>query len=160
VSARDQDSNGRLDAKPWGGKLAAGPSLSWPWKNLSVGVEYAYLSDGGATPADYLEVQADRAPDALPYLGRHYLSSFVGADLIPVLNLSAIGLFNVEDGSGLSGVSLKYNAADEVDILLGAFAPWGAPSSTPDPLTPSFVQVGSEFGDAPLTVYVETRAFF
>lgn len=162
VSVHDEDSNGRLDARPWAGKLAAGPSITWPWKNLALGFEYAYLSDGGKDPADYLTAQAAKPPDALPYLGRHYLNSYASVDLIPVLNLSTVAILNAADGSGLSGLTLKYNAADEVDVLVGAFFPWGkAPLvDAGDPLNSAPFTLASEFGGAPLTVYIETRAFF
>ena len=108
-------------------------------------------------------MRATQTKDALPYLGRHYVGGYAGVDIVPVINAAALSLINAQDGSGIVGVSLKYNAADEVDLLLGGFVPWGrAPTPRAPTMDPGALpfSLQSEFGGSPLTLYVESRVFF
>ena len=78
-----------------------------------------------------------------------------GLEAMPTLRLSATGLVNAGDGSGLVGLAALYSVANEVDLAFGGFVPWGrAPTFNPTPV------LGSEFGAQPLTLFVETRVFF
>ena len=62
-------------------------------------------------------------------------------------------------GSGLAGLSLAYNVADESDLILGLFVPWGRGLRDVNPMAGTFA-LGSEFGLSPLLVYLESRVFF
>jgi hypothetical protein len=88
-------------------------------------------------------------------LGRHYVGLVTGLEAAPTLRLSATGLVNAGDRSGLVGLAALYSVANEVDLAFGGFVPWGrAPTFNPTRL------LGSEFGAQPLTVFVESRVFF
>ena len=68
-------------------------------------------------------------------------------------------LVSATDGSGLAGLSLQYNVANESDLFLGVFVPWGKGLGSLDPTT-GLPTLGSEFGLAPMSVYLESRVFF
>ncbi|MGB1277057.1 MAG: hypothetical protein ACPG77_15035, partial [Nannocystaceae bacterium] len=82
-----------------------------------------------------------------------------GLDLIPILRLQTLGLVNASDGSGLGGLTFAYNAADEVDLIVGSYIPWGKKLRNVDPIAGTF-NLGSEYGLSALTIYLETRVFF
>ena len=78
---------------------------------------------------------------------------------VPILRLGVTSLVSASDGSGLAGLSLQYNVANESDLFLGVFVPWGRGLNGIDPAT-GLPNLGSEFGLAPLSVYLESRVFF
>lgn len=151
----DRDGNGRDEESPHV-RAAGGPNINFAWQNTTLGAEYAYFSDGGAAPRDYLGTLSSRFPDDLPYLGRHYVGLNAGLDTIPILRLQAITLVNAIDGSGNAGLFLNYNVSDEADISAGGFVPWGRSPS----VGPGGIELGSEFGASPVTAFVESRVFF
>jgi hypothetical protein len=152
----DRAGNGHIDG-PLYGQLSARLEHSWPWHNLTIGGEYAFFSDGAAAPVDYLARAARLFPDELPYLGRHYAGVNSAIDIIPILNLALVGLVNAADGSGISTLSLTYNAANEIDLNLGLLAGWGyrpiaAANGTP--------VLRSELGTTPITAFMQTTISF
>lgn len=152
----DANGDGHLDG-PLYGQLAARVEHSWPWHNLSVGAEYAFFSDGAQAAADYLSRAMRLYPDELPYLGQHYAGVNLAVDLIPILNLGVVGLVNAADGSGITTVSLNYNAADEVNLSLGLLGGWGyRPRATPT----GTLLLRSEFGATPITAFLQTTVSF
>ncbi len=140
-------------------RIAGGPNVAFGWHNTSLSAEYMFVSDGRSNAADYLDRAMSLAPDDIPYLGKHYVSASFGLDIIPILRLQTLALVNASDGSGLGGLTLAYNAADEVDLIVGSFIPWGKKLQNVDPMAGSF-ELGSEYGLAALTIYLETRVFF
>ena len=162
VGFPDEDGDGRRGEDtddPIHVRLSGGPSLNIGWRNSTIGAEYAFVSDGASDPADYLTRIGDLFPDDQPLLARHYVGLNGGVEIVPILYGSVFMLVNGNDGSGLTGLSLLYNVADEADLIAGLFVPWGAePTITMDPMNP--VELRSELGVSPLTVYLEARAFF
>ncbi len=152
----DRNGNGRSDG-PLYGQLSARVEHSWPWRNLSVGGEYAFFSDGAARPADYVARAARLFPDELPYLGRHYAGINGGLDLLPILNLSVVGLVNAADGSGITTVALTYNASNEVDLSLGMLAGWGWRPRADAGGNPV---LRSELGATPITAFAQSTITF
>lgn len=152
----DADGDGRLDG-PLYGQLSARVEHAWPWHNATVGAEYAFFSDGAAAPADYLARAARLFPDELPYLGRHYAGVNAGLDIIPILNLALVGLVNAADGSGITTLSLVYNASNEVDLSLGLLAGWGY---RPRPAADGTPLLRSEFGATPIAAFLQTIIAF
>ena len=73
--------------------------------------------------------------------------------------MGALGLVNARDGPGIAGANLVYSVANEVDFVAGVYAPWGRRPKT-SPLAPGLPIFRSEYGAAPLSVYLETRFFF
>jgi len=152
----DKNGDGHIDG-PLYGQVAVRVEHSWPWHNVTVGGEYAYFSDGAADPAGYLARAALFFPDELPYLGRHYAGVNGGIDLIPILNLGVVGLVNAADGSGITTLSLTYNASNEVDLSLGMLAGWGY---RPRQAADGSIVVRSEFGATPITAFLQTTISF
>lgn len=160
VGIPDAEGDGHdRDDRPIYGRVAAGPSMTFAWQNAVVSAEYMFASDGAGSPSGYIERALASYADDQPYLGQHYAAAMFAAELIPILRGSVTGLVNASDGSGLAGVSLIYNVADESDLIFGVFVPWGRGLRGVDPLT-SFPRLGSELGLSPLSVYLEARVFF
>ena len=161
VGIPDLDGKGRStadEAREIHGRFAGGPNLNFDWHSSMLAVEYAFFSDGIEDVSDPLALLGrvgQRYPDDLPYLGRHYLAASYSLQFIGVLSGGALGMVNAEDGSGLAGLSLNYSVANEADLVAGAFVPWGA-----GPVTDPFPSLQSEFGAAPLSIYLESRVFF
>jgi hypothetical protein len=152
----DADGDGHIDG-PLYGQLAARIEHSWPWHNATLGAEYAFFSDGAAHAADYLARATRLFPDELPYLGQHYAGVNAAIDIIAVLNLGVVGLVNAGDGSGITTVSLVYNASNEVDLSLGMLAGWGwRPIAGPD----GALRLRSEVGATPITAFFQTIVSF
>ncbi|MCB9702815.1 MAG: hypothetical protein H6711_13045 [Myxococcales bacterium] len=160
VGFPDRDGKGHGDDDlPIYVRAVGGPNVAFAWHNASISAEYMLISDGATKASAYL----DRAPeiyvDTVPYLARHYAAAAVGMDVVPILRAAAFGIVNANDGSGLAGLSLAYNVADESDLILGLFVPWGRGLRDVDPMAGTFA-LGSEFGLSPLLVYLESRVFF
>lgn len=159
VGFPDANGDGKLDPdRDVHVRLAAGPDVSFAWQNLVIGAEYAFFSDGGKDPDDYLNRAGRFFADDVPYLGRHYVGASMGMEIIPILRFSAITLVNAGDGSGLAGPFLMLNVADEADLLAGVFIPWGKGADL-DP-TSLNLDLGSEYGLASVSAYLETRVAF
>ncbi|MCA9635433.1 MAG: CDP-alcohol phosphatidyltransferase family protein [Myxococcales bacterium] len=160
VGFPDRDGKGHGDDDlPIYVRAVGGPNVAFAWHNASISAEYMLISDGATKASAYL----DRAPeiyvDTVPYLARHYAAAAVGMDVVPILRAAAFGIVNANDGSGLAGLSLAYNVADESDLILGLFVPWGRGLRDVNPMAGTFA-LGSEFGLSPLLVYLESRVFF
>jgi hypothetical protein len=152
----DRDGDGHIDG-PLYGQGAARIEHSWPWHNVTIGGEYAFFSDGAGTATDYLVRATQLFPDELPYLGRHYAGVNAALDIIPILNLAVVGLVNAADGSGITTVSLNYNASNEVDLNLGMLAGWGY---RPIPASDGTPVLRSEFGSTPIAAFLQTTIAF
>jgi hypothetical protein len=142
------------------GRLAAGLDLNLAWRNLTIGAEYMFLSDGALGTSGYLARLTRFFPDDQPFLGRHYVGLVAGLDIVPILRLTATGLFNATDASGLAALVLAYSISDEADALVGVFLPWGdrpVEDSGPPFYGPA---VRSEFGLVPIMLFIEMRFYF
>ncbi|HVI04295.1 MAG TPA: hypothetical protein VM869_36655 [Enhygromyxa sp.] len=160
VGIPDEEGDGHdRDDRPIYGRVAGGPSMMFAWQNAVLSAEYLFASDGASSPSGYTERALASYTDDQPYLGQHYVAAAFAAEIIPILRGSVTGLVNATDGSGLAGGSLIYNVADESDLILGAFVPWGRGLRGIDPVS-GFPQLGSELGLSPLSVYLEARVFF
>lgn len=147
------------------GRVAAGFDLNFAWHNSSLGAEYMFISDGAAHPSGYPGRYGRLMPDDIAFLGRHYVGLTAGGEIIPILRLQAMALFNARDFSGLGAVFLVLNASDEIDIMAGLLAPWGRePGTAPWPSAASprmtIPVIESEFGLTPLTAFIESRFYF
>lgn len=160
VGFPDRDGRGRgADDLPIYVRAAGGPSVSFAWRNANLGAEYMFISDGSKKASGYAPRALGLYSDTVPFLARHYVSASFGLDLVPILKAQTFTLVNASDGSGLAGLSLFYNVANESDLILGLFAPWGRGFRGFDPMT-MLPQIGSEYGLSPLVVYLESRVFF
>ncbi|MCK5689737.1 hypothetical protein KAI87_10730, partial [Myxococcota bacterium] len=128
------------------------------WHNTSVSFEYMYRSDGEPEPIDYLNSYDRLFPDDLAYGGQHYAAMALGGEILPILRLGFFAYANLNDASGLGGLSLIYSASDEVEMMLGSYLPFGEKNKTltADP----FFEMKSEYGSMPQMLYGEVRAYF
>lgn len=160
VGFPDRDGRGRgAGDLPIYVRAAGGPNVAFAWRNANLGAEYMFISDGSKRPDGYVQRAATLYADTVPFLARHYVAANFGLDLVPILKAQTFTLIDASDGSGLAGLSLLYNVADESDLIFGLFAPWGRGFRGFDPVTMS-PRVGSEYGLSPLVAYFESRVFF
>jgi len=162
VGFPDQDGDGVLDGdegllREIHAHVAAGADMRFAWRNISLGLEVMYQSDGASHPGRYTQRQLD--PDELPYLGQLYLGFSASGEIIPILHGSLLVMFNAQDLSGMTALTLLYNIADEADFVAGVLLPWGERPSLPLTMT-GWPQLNSEFGMMPVTVFLETRFYF
>jgi hypothetical protein len=156
----DGETAGGLPRDRIHGRLAAGLEYPIAWHNSSIGLEYAFLSDGAARSEEALERAARFFPDDLPYLGQHYLGLNLGGEIIPILYAGIVNLFNLQDPSGLCALTLLYSIADEAEFVGGFFLPWGGKPTvdTTQPVASTLLR--SEYGAMPFLVFMETRFSF
>ncbi|MCB9753172.1 MAG: hypothetical protein H6713_24715 [Myxococcales bacterium] len=153
------------------GRVAAGFDVGFVWHNASIAAEYAFFSSGARRAADYISQLTTLYPDDIPYLGQHHLGLTAGLQPVPIVTLNAFSILNLGDGSGMAGPLLMLSISDEVDLLLGMYVPWGKRASTSTLEVANPVGTGtttttvvdalrSEFGVAPLSVFLELRSYF
>ncbi len=142
------------------GSFAVGFDYLHTWQNLSMGVEYLFASNGASHPSGYITRFMSFFPDEVPFMGRHYVGLSAGLDIIPILRLNTMALFNVNDYSGLASLFLLWNIADEVDGLLGLLVPWGEEPVADDGPPTHEPAIGSEFGLMPVMLFMEMRFYF
>jgi hypothetical protein len=142
------------------GRLSAGLDVVLAWRNVSLGAEYMFLSDGAGRTSRYIDRLLSFFPDDQLFLGQHYVGLSAGMDLVPILRLNTMLLFNATDYSGLAAIMFLYSIADEADAVFGLMVPWGDEplyDSGPPTYGPS---IESEYGMMPLVLYLETRFYF
>jgi hypothetical protein len=167
----DRNGDGRLDdvdgdgekADDIHGRVAGGFNILFAWHNVTLGAEYMFISDGASRGGDYAARVMRLYPDDIPTMGRHYVGLSAGGEIIPILMLQTMALFNVSDHSGLGMVSLVCSAADEIEFVAGVLIPFGPEPSmgSADILGPAaFPVIESEFGSVPLMAFLEGRFYF
>ena len=166
VGFRDDDGDGSLDPEVSGAvgapihvKVAAGVDKRFTWQNAMVAFEVYYQSDGANRSAHYIKRAGGLLPDELPYMGQLYMGVSGGLEILPILNVNGMVMLNATDFSGLATLMLLYNIADEADVVAGVMVPWGdAPVAQLTP-APKF-SLESEYGAAPVMVFLESRFYF
>ncbi len=142
------------------GRLALGIDKMFTWHTITISAEYMYVSDGAASPTGYLERALRFYPDDQYFMGSHYVGLSAGGEIVPILMVQGMVLFNAQDFSGMGALFFVYSMTDESDIVIGLLAPWGdKPSVDLNHFDPSSV-IKSEFGLMPLTAFIECRVYF
>lgn len=166
VGLVDWDGDGELvkarsgiEGGPVRAKVAAGVDHRFDWRSAMVAFEVFYQSDGANRPELYLQRAGDLLPDEQPYLGQLYMGISGGMEILPILNVNAMVLLNASDFSGMAALTLLYNIADEADAVAGVLVPWGEEPEIQISPTPA-INLNSEFGVAPVMVFLETRFYF
>ncbi len=161
VGFRDSNGDGSLDdgEDRVHVKVAAGVDHRFDWRSAILAFEAFYQSDGAKRPAHYIQRAGALLPDEQPYLGQLYMGLSGGLELLPILNLGGMVLLNTTDFSGMAALNLLYNIADEADAVVGVLIPWGDdPVAQLSPLPA--ISLESEYGAAPVMVFLETRFYF
>lgn len=132
---------------------------SWSWiageRNMSGSIEYFY-NGFGLKGSDYATGGFLDAPDLLARLrrgelfsiGRHYLAGSVQVEMHPLLNLTPALFYNLGDGSALAQLGLRWDMAEDWQLLGAANVPMGPARtefgglSLPEPLAENTLAVG------------------
>lgn len=109
---------------------------------------------GAKDPSEYLLFAAgDRfARGELWLLGRYYAGLALAQEITPLVNTSVALIGNLGDGSAFLGPSLAWSVASNAEVDLGAFFGLGD--------RPDDFDVQSEFGLYPITIFLETKAYW
>lgn len=118
-------------------------------------IEYQYDGFGAASGAELGSVllSATYRRGEMQVLGRHELATQATYDLHPLIQVGALALWNIGDGSVLLTPSLNWNAGRDLTIRGGAFAGLGA-----DQLASGLP--ASEYGAVPFSGYLSGTLFF
>ena len=125
-------------------------------RDLSVGIEYQRDNLAAANPSEYLRVVLSEPfrRGEFQVLGRDETVVFATYQLHPLVGLSGLWLWNLNDRSALLAPSLSYSAADEVSVSGGVYVGIGASTVTPErPLA-------SEYGLSGTTGFTSISWFF
>ena len=125
-------------------------------RDLSVGVEYQRDNLAAAHPGEYLRVVLSEPfrRGEFQVLGRDETVVFTTYQLHPLVGLSGLWLWNLNDRSALLAPSLSYSAGDEVTMSGGVY--FGVGENTVTPHRP----LASEYGLSGTTGYASISWFF
>jgi hypothetical protein len=138
-------------------QISAGIDKRWE-NSLHVIIEYYYHGNGTSNPDEYMQRALDD-PDIMdPYMGRNYAGILVMGDATPLLKLQGALLMNLDDSSILFGPGLIYSISDEAELMVGGTIPYGKLTSFD--MATQTLDVKSEFGLYPRTVYLLARVYF
>lgn len=125
----------------------------------------AYVQTLGSTDPQRLvgTLSGERARRGEIWLsGLAYLGLGVQQEITPLVTVGLTTLTNLTDPSNLVLPSLTWSISNNSDLMAGAYLPIGrrpeARQPTADDLLP--VQLGSEFGTYPYSVFLQVRAYF
>jgi hypothetical protein len=125
-------------------------------RDLYLVLEYQHDDFGAASSSELVDVILSQpfARGQLQVLGQDEIAGQAAYQIHPLLNLSLLLLFNLNDPSSLVFPAFNYSASNEIAIQGGLFL--GVGKGTPDdPLA-----LPSEYGITPTSVWVSVTAFF
>ena len=128
-----------------------------PHADVTISPELYFNGFGARDKEQYLYVAISQrvAVGEQSTLGMLYLGGLCIWEAHPLLTLSAVGLFNLRDPSGLVSVGGSYNVASNVELKAGLYLPLGRVPDISKPLLPT---PRSEFGMYPTFFFVELKA--
>jgi hypothetical protein len=124
-------------------------------RNVYLVLEYQRDGFGAASGDDLLAVFLSEAAQRgeLQVFGRDEVAVQASMELHPLVGVSALVLWNLNDASALLGPGASYSAGNELSVRGGVFLGVG------DGATPAGLPA-SEFGVVPTTVYMAVSWFF
>ena len=125
-------------------------------RDLFVIFEYQRDELGATSPDEYIGVLTSSpfARGELQVLGRDEIALQASYQLHPLWSLTALGLWNLNDGSVLLSPSVAYSASDEIALSGGLFFGFGDDQPTLERPLPS------EYGLTGTTAYASFSIFF
>ncbi len=139
-------------------KAVAGGSYQFALgSGLLVYAEYHYSGFGAAQPSGMLPALHDAAfrerylRGDTQMLGRHAAAVLGSYEWSPALAMAGQWLQSPSDGSGVAVPSVTWTASDRWSVMFSGYIPWGA--------EPAGGSLGSEFGSAPLALFVQVRFY-
>ncbi len=149
-----------LDAAPgnyWRTSIGSDYALS---TDLIAAVEYHYNGAGSNKPAEYMQLLSQ-----FPYqkagvflLGKHYIIPAISWVATPFTVVNASVFFNLSDQSVFLNLSSEVSWTDNLYSDFGIYLNSGEGLSL-DPIS-SQINLGSEFGAYPLSLYASLRYYF
>ncbi len=135
-----------------------------PTMTTTVSVESYYQGAGTTDPDDYLEqMSGDRyARGELWAVGQWYAGLSLAQEITPMILGNAGAVVNLADGSLLVLPSVVVSAAEDVEVVVGAFVGLGKRPRDVQVMDMFMGDFGieSEFGMYPSTVYAQTKVYF
>ena len=128
-----------------------------PHGDVTISPELYFNGFGAGDKEQYLYVAISQrvAVGEQSTLGMMYLGGLCIWEAHPLLTLSAVGLFNLRDPSGLVSLGGSYSVASNVELKAGLYLPLGRVPDISKPLLPV---PRSEFGMYPHFFFVELKA--
>ncbi len=157
------------------------------YEGPSITAELYYQSFGGADATEYLTVydSARFARGEVWAAGRYYGALSVSYELTPLVNIATFGVVNLADPSAMIGPSVVWSAAQNCDLVAGAFFGAGERPHDVEIFAEDFqdedgtwivdeqeleaiyedvlaerTDLGSEFGMIPAVAYVQMKMYF
>jgi hypothetical protein len=143
-------------------RLSAGADHQLGGKTYAF-VEYHFNGAGKRRGPEYADALNTSAYlDGSVYLfGRHYLGAGLSRQVTPLLPLTALFLWNLNDGSATALVTGEYNIAENVYLSAGAHVGGGTgPELVAGIPPPPGLGIRSEFGLYPELFFVSFRIYF
>jgi hypothetical protein len=127
-----------------------------PTTTLTTSVELFYNGFGSVDPADYLAIASSErvAIGEVVALGAFYGGATLLWELHPLVKVSGALLANLTDPSALLFSGVVYNAASNVDLIIGAYLPIGR---NPDISRTPLVVPRGEYGLFPTFFFLELK---
>lgn len=125
-------------------------------------VEYHFNGAGkGSTDGDndsLLKMKSEiaRTDGGVYLLGQHYLMPGISYDITPLIKFTVQGIINLIDFSTLISPQIVYNIQENLYIDIGGSIPLGEESN----IQYFTLNLNSEFGLYPLTIYAAMRLYF
>ncbi|HUT07407.1 MAG TPA: hypothetical protein VMY15_01060 [Candidatus Latescibacteria bacterium] len=132
-------------------------------KNSYVFIEYHFNSAGGRAASDYAGQTATAAYryGAVYLLGRHYLGAGLTTQLMPLLPVTGLVLWNLGDGSLMAFIQGEYNVAENIYLAAGFQIGGGRGPEVPVDSSPlPGLGIRSEFGLYPDLFFAAARIYF
>ncbi|MBI5505914.1 MAG: hypothetical protein HY899_14045 [Deltaproteobacteria bacterium] len=123
----------------------------------SLDLHAEYFLNGSGDADDLATSLARVSGGALLAASRHLIGVTAAYELLPILVARLSWIVSLEDGSGQVQPGLTWSAADNVEVLLGAFVSHGQRPDTPDS---GSVDFRSEFGSYPSVLYLQPKIYF
>lgn len=127
-----------------------------PDPDVTITPELYFNGFGSLGPADYLQIaQSERvAIGEQQGFGRWYGGVNALWQVAPLTSLSWTAISNLGDRSGLLSLGIGHSLAENVDLSLGGYVPFGALPKTGESLFPT---IESEFGLYPYFFFAELK---
>jgi hypothetical protein len=127
--------------------------------------EYHFNGIGVTDPAQYrgLLLSVPYSTSSVYLLGRHYFIPGVAYQPSPLISVSAETLINLDDGSAIIVPAAEYNFAEDVYVTIGAYFAVGSGPRVevfPGDQRPGEIQIDSEFGSYPSSIFSSFKLYF
>ncbi|RDH85280.1 MAG: hypothetical protein DIZ80_02360 [endosymbiont of Galathealinum brachiosum] len=129
-------------------------------KSIITSVEYHYNGAGSDNPDDYLQLvtQFPYQKAGVFLLGENYLIPAVSWIANPLVTVNASGFINIDDHSAFINVVSEVSWTENLYSDFGMYVSYG--DVLESQISPQQINLGSEFGSYPLSIYASLRYYF